>query len=139
MAAWSHFPIENGEFPLVLRYEKQQSFEQHFDYFIPERFVMGEGPLEFGGQRVATQLVYLNEDFQGGETRFDNADLVVRPERGMSILFHNVGPDHNVDPLTRHTGVAVKGGVKWLLSRWIRELPSDRPAADHPRDRYKTP
>ncbi len=137
MADWSHFPVGNGEFPLVLRYEQQQSFEQHFDYFIPERFAMGQGPLEFGGQRVATQLVYLNEDFQGGETRFDNAGLVIRPERGMCMLFHNVGPDHNVDPLTRHTGVAVRGGVKWLLSRWIRELPFEQPAADHPRDRYR--
>jgi len=137
MAEWSHFPLENGEYPLVLRYEKQQSFEQHYDYFIPERFVMGEGPLELGGQRVATQLVYLNENFRGGETRFDRADLRVRPERGMGLLFYNVGPDHNVDPLTRHTGVAVEDGVKWLLSRWIRELPFDQPAAGHPRDRYK--
>lgn len=137
MAAWSHFPIEHGEFPLVLRYENEQSFEQHFDYFIPEKFAMGEGPLEFGGQRIATQLVYLNESFQGGETRFDNAGLVVRPQRGMGLLFHNVGPDHNVDPLTRHTGVAVSGGVKWLLSRWIRELPFAQPAAGHPRDQYR--
>ncbi len=74
---------------------------------------------------------------EGGETRFDNANLVVKPERGMCLLFHNVGPDHNVDPLTRHTGVAVQGGVKWLLSRWIREYPHDAPAADQPRDRYR--
>lgn len=138
MADWSHFPIEHGEFPLVLRYEHQQSFEQHFDYFIPERFAMGRGPLEFGGQRIATQLVYLNEGFTGGETRFDNAGIEVRPERGLCLLFHNVQPDHNVDPLTRHTGVAVRQGVKWLLSRWIRELPFDEPALDHPRDRYKS-
>lgn len=137
MADWSHFPLAHGELPLVLRYEPSQSFEQHFDYFIPERFGRGEGPMAEGGQRVATQLVYLNEDFEGGETRFDRAGLVVTPKRGLCMMFHNVGPDHNVDPLTRHTGVAVRQGVKWLLSRWIRELPADQPAADHVRDRYK--
>ncbi len=100
---------------------------------------MGEGPLELGGQRVATQLLYLNTAFSGGETRFDRAGLVIKPERGMCMLFHNVKPDHNVDPLTRHTGVAVDAGVKWLLSRWIRELPSDCPAASHARDVYKKP
>jgi prolyl 4-hydroxylase len=137
MAEWSQFPLENGEFPLVLHYQDEQSFEQHFDYFIPEKFVLGEGPLEFGGQRVATQLIYLNEDFEGGETRFDNSGLVMRPERGACMLFHNLKPDHNVDPLTRHTGVAVTRGAKWLLSRWIRELPFDQPAAGHKRDKYR--
>jgi len=137
MADWSQFPLENGELPLVLHYEHSQSFEQHYDYFIPEKFVMGEGPLAFGGQRIATQLVYLNEDFEGGETRFDRTGLVLQPERGMCALFHNVRPDHNVDPLTRHTGVAVSRGVKWLLSRWVREIPFDRPASDLVRDRYR--
>jgi prolyl 4-hydroxylase len=137
MADWSHFPLAHGELPLVLRYEPSQSFEQHFDYFIPERFGRGEGPMAEGGQRVATQLVYLNAAFDGGETRFDRAELVVEPRRGMCMMFHNVGPDHNVDPLTRHTGVAVRKGVKWLLSRWIRELPADQPASGHPRDRYR--
>ncbi|MEJ2535419.1 MAG: 2OG-Fe(II) oxygenase, partial [Gammaproteobacteria bacterium] len=139
MADWSHVPVEHGEYPLVLRYENEQSFEQHYDYFIPEKFVMGEGPLQFGGQRLATQLLYLNDGFEGGETRFDLADIAVKPRRGLCILFYNLGPDHNVDPLTRHTGVAVSAGVKWLLSRWIRELPHDQAAAEHPRDRYKTP
>ena len=137
MATWSMVPVAHGEYPLVLRYEHGQSFEQHFDYFIPERFTMGQGPLEFGGQRIATQLLYLNAGFTGGETRFDRAEMVIQPERGMCMMFHNVKPDHNVDPLTRHTGVAVETGVKWLLSRWIRELPSDCPAATHVRDVYR--
>ena len=137
MAEWSQFPVDHGELPLVLRYERRQSFEQHVDYFIPEMFARGEGPLEFGGQRVATQLVYLNESFSGGETRFNKADLSVKPERGLCIIFHNLKPDHNVDPLTRHTGAAVDRGVKWVLSRWIREIPSDQRAKGHARDRYK--
>lgn len=139
LAEWSHFPVSHGELPLVLHYQDSQSFEQHYDYFIPEKFAMGEGPLEFGGQRVATQLVYLNQDFEGGETRFERTGLVVRPERGMCMLFHNLTPAHNVDPLTRHTGVAVTGGVKWLLSRWIREMPFEMRAAELPRDRYREP
>ncbi len=137
MAVWSHHPLENAELPLVLHYENSQSFEQHYDYFIPEKFVMGEGPLEWGGQRVATQLIYLNEAFEGGETRFDLADLVVEPERGMCMLFYNLSPDGNVDPLTRHTGVGVSSGEKWLLSRWIREIPFDSPAKEIKRDRYR--
>ena len=94
MADWSHFPMAHGELPLVLRYEPSQSFEQHFDYFIPERFGRGEGPMAEGGQRVATQLVYLNESFEGGETRFDRAGLVVTPQP--------VQDDHHVETGVRH-------------------------------------
>jgi prolyl 4-hydroxylase len=139
MAVWSHFPVENAEYPLILHYENSQSFEQHYDYFIPEDFVMGEGPLEFGGQRIATQLIYLNESFEGGETRFDRTDLVLKPERGMCMLFFNTSPDGNVDPFSRHTGVGVTSGEKWLLARWIREIPFDQPARDIKRDQYRQP
>ena len=137
MATWSHFPVENAEYPLVLHYQDSQSFEQHYDYFIPEEFIMGEGPLEFGGQRIATQLVYLNEQFEGGETRFDRTEHVLTPERGMCMLFFNTSPDGNVDPYSRHTGVGVTAGEKWILSRWIREIPFDQPARDYKRDQYR--
>ena len=139
MAVWSHFPVENAEYPLILHYENSQSFEQHYDYFIPEDFVMGEGPLEFGGQRIATQLIYLNEKFEGGETRFDLTDLVLKPERGMCMLFFNTTPDGNVDPFSRHTGVGVTSGEKWLMARWIREIPFDQPAREIKRDQYRQP
>lgn len=137
MAIWSHFPVENAEYPLILHYENSQSFEQHCDYFTPEDFIMGEGQLEFGGQRIATQLIYLNEQFEGGETRFDRTDLVLTPERGMCMLFFNTSPDGNVDPYSRHTGVGVTSGEKWLLTRWIREIPFDQPIKDIRRDRYR--
>lgn len=136
-ALWSQLPLENGEYPLVLRYEKGQFFGEHFDYFIPEMFAMGEGPLEFGGQRITTHLLYLNDEFTGGETRFDAVDLAVRPERGMSVIFHDIKPNHNIDPLTRHTGVAVETGVKWMMARWVREIPHDQPIRDIERDQYR--
>ena len=139
MATWSHFPVENAEYPLVLHYQDSQSFEQHYDYFIPEDFIMGEGPLEFGGQRIATQLIYLNEDFEGGETRFERTEYVLTPERGMCMLFFNTSPDGNVDPYSRHTGVGVTTGEKWILSRWIREIPFDQTARDFKRDQYQQP
>jgi prolyl 4-hydroxylase len=68
-------------------------------------------------------LVYLNEDYEGGETRFLKSGLTVRGQRGDALLFSNVRGDGTPDPDTMHAGLPVTGGKKLLLSRWIRQRP----------------
>ncbi|PPD85761.1 hypothetical protein GOBAR_DD17302 [Gossypium barbadense] len=55
---------ENGELIQVLRYEKDQFYRPHHDYF-SDTF-----NLKRGGQRIATMLMYLSDDVEGGETYF---------------------------------------------------------------------
>lgn len=51
-------------------------------------------------------LIYLNEDFEGGETTFlTEPEVVVRPETGMCLLIQH--------PLI-HEGSIVKSGVKYV-------------------------
>ena len=127
MADYSHHPVEHAELPLVLRYQQGQEFKPHVDYFDTRDFNMGEGPLELGGQRIATQLVYLNQAYEGGETEFPKADISVSARRGMAIQFYNVLPTGHFDELTRHAGTPITRGEKWLLSRWIRQADADKP------------
>ena len=70
-----------------------------------------------------TMLVYLNDDFEGGETAFPELRITIRPKRGEGLLFRNVDPQGRPDPLLLHAGVPVRSGVKLLASRWIRERP----------------
>ncbi|WP_422932151.1 prolyl hydroxylase family protein [Singulisphaera sp. PoT] len=51
-----------------------------------------------------TFMVYLNEDFVGGETIFN--DVGVRPKTGMALIFKHDLP---------HEGSAVKQGIKYVL------------------------
>jgi hypothetical protein len=51
-----------------------------------------------------TVILYLNEGYAGGETRF--GDLAVRPRAGMALLF-----PHEL----RHEGAEVTAGVKCVL------------------------
>lgn len=107
-------PEENGEFLSVLRYLPGQQYRPHFDCIPP-------GPdLELSGQRAATALLFLNDDFEGGETHFTAADLKVRGARGDILVFRNVLPDGALDPLSRHAGLPVASGEKWLASKWFR-------------------
>jgi hypothetical protein len=54
-----------------------------------------------------TVLVYLNDDFEGGETRFvQQLERVVRPQRGLVAIFQ-----HKI----RHEGCEVRRGNKYAM------------------------
>lgn len=101
-----------GEPLHVLRYAGGQEFKPHLDA-LPGAT----------NQRRWTVLVYLNEDYTGGETLFPRLGLRIRGRTGDALIFENVGPDGRSDERTRHAGSAVVSGVKWLASRWIRGAP----------------
>ncbi|KDO50528.1 hypothetical protein CISIN_1g027393mg [Citrus sinensis] len=64
ISVFSQVPVENGELIQVLRYEKDQYYKPHHDYF-SDTF-----NLKRGGQRIATMLMYLSDNVEGGETYF---------------------------------------------------------------------
>ena len=71
--------------------------------------------------RALTALVYLNEDYRGGETRFIETGLDVKGRTGDALIFRNILANGDPDPASRHAGLPVLEGVKYLASRWIRQ------------------
>lgn len=99
-----------GEPVQVLCYRPGEEYRLHSDALPP-------GP----NQRSMTLLVALNEDYEGGETRFPALDLAWRGHSGEALAFRNVDSVGAVDQAARHAGAPVRRGTKFLLSRWIRE------------------
>jgi prolyl 4-hydroxylase len=114
IAAISGTDVRHGEPLAVLAYSPGQEYRPHFDA-LPQT----------ANQRMKTVLVYLNEGFEGGETLFVANGLKVAPRAGDAILFDNATPNGEVDPHSRHAGLPVIRGTKWLATRWIRALPYD--------------
>jgi prolyl 4-hydroxylase len=112
VAAASGTRPEQGEPLQVLRYATGQEYKPHIDA-IPG----------LGNQRILTALIYLNDDFDGGETHFLKAGLTVRAHTGDAIVFDNVDAEGRPNPEAVHAGLPVTRGVKFLASRWIRESP----------------
>ena len=110
MAAASGTAVEQGEPLQVLRYAPGQQYRAHIDA------VPG-----LDNQRILTFLVYLNANFEGGETRFLKSGLTVRAGAGDAILFENVDAEGRPDSDAIHAGLPVASGIKFLASRWIRE------------------
>jgi prolyl 4-hydroxylase len=102
----------------VLHYSVGEEFRPHFDFLDP-----GSATYERDGQRAATVLIYLNEDFDGGETRFPLLDLSYRGKTGDALIFANVDPSGQPDRSTLHAGVPPTRGEKWLFSQWVRDRP----------------
>lgn len=117
-AALGH-PAENGEGFALLRYEPGQQYLPHCDWIDPGR-AASRPDLDRWGQRVATCVVYLNDGFEAGATEFPRLGLAFRGGIGDALLWENVRPDGSVDPLTVHAGRSPTGGVKFLLSKWMR-------------------
>lgn len=109
IAAISGTPFDNGEPLSVLRYRPGQQYRLHSDA-LPGN----------ANQRVATVLVYLNDDFSGGETDFPAIGVTVKPAIGDAVLFRNITGSGAADQRMVHAGLPVTKGVKWLATRWIR-------------------
>lgn len=101
-----HLPDSVGEFRLVglnerlryYRYARGQQFAEHMDHWYrpSSRLIT-----------LHTVLVYFNDDFEGGETRFlEQLDEVIVPEPGLVAIFQ-----HKV----RHEGCVVTSGTKYAM------------------------
>ncbi|KAI3859975.1 hypothetical protein MKX03_008518 [Papaver bracteatum] len=82
-----------------------------------------------GGQRIATMLMYLSDNVEGGDAGIGKCSYAgkmlkgasVKPIKGDAVLFWNVGLDGEVDPKSMHTGCEVLSGEKWSAIKLMRQ------------------
>jgi prolyl 4-hydroxylase len=109
-----------GEPLQLLRYTPGGEYRAHMDALPGE-----------ANQRILTALLYLNEDYEGGETAFLRTGLSYKGRLGDALLFRNVTGGGRPDPKSLHAGRPVERGTKLIASRWIRRetftFPPPRP------------
>lgn len=91
-------------FPIV-KYEKNGYFQWHSD--------LTNG---FATQRIATMIMYLNDDFEGGVTCFQHNDIKVHPRRGSALVFY-----YNPAVPLPHRSEPVTSGTKFILTAFLRD------------------
>ena len=99
-----------GEPLNILKYAPGQQYRPHHD---------GTGS-DNVSVRALTALIWLNDQFEGGETDFPTINVRVRGGVGDMLVFRNVRDDGQLDDRMMHAGLPVTEGVKWMASRWIR-------------------
>lgn len=87
----------------LLKYEKGQKFDTHVDAIY--------GNTHFQNRQLSC-LLYLNDDYKGGETKFLRQNLQIKPPAGSVAVF----PPFYTHP---HSGEPVICGVKYVAVTWL--------------------
>ena len=106
----------------MLHYDVGEEIENHYDFVDPSIQGYAE-EVRTRGERVMTFLVYLNDDYAGGETEFPRLGIQHKGRRGEGLYFINVLPNGAPDERTWHAGRPPLSGEKWILSQFLRNRP----------------
>jgi prolyl 4-hydroxylase len=100
-------PVSHQEKPNFIKYKKGGFYKAHFDGFNDGE--SGKQKMNPDGQRMFTSILYLNDDFEGGETF-----------PGKIYIWRNASDDLKLDPKSLHGGHPVDSGVKYIIVIWTR-------------------
>lgn len=104
----------------ILHYAPGQQIADHFDFVDPDRTPDYAAEVARNGQRIVTFLLYLNDDYSGGETEFPRLGIRHRGRTGDALLFVNALANLSPDKRTLHAGRPTTHGEKWIVSQFIR-------------------
>lgn len=116
-------PRSHQEMLQVAHYDEGGKFNEHYDACVFEDKKYCDKMNNYAGERRATLLIYLNDDFVGGETEFVKLGIKIKPEIGKAILFWNTYEDESLIKQSIHKGCPVENGEKWICTKWSHALP----------------
>jgi len=119
ISALANVSISGLETSQILHYEVGEEFSEHCD-FLDTANPGHARDVALHGQRALTVLIYLNDDYEGGETAFPALGRGFKGRTGDALVFWNLTAQGAPDWRTRHIGTAPTRGEKWLFSQWIR-------------------
>lgn len=114
-------PISHMEPPQIFHYSVGQEIKAHYDFLYDGRGGYGrEG--KYQGDRLATFLMWLNDDYEGGELEFTKVGYRCRGKSGDGVFFASQR-DGKPDKQSLHAAKPVSKGEKYILSQWIHDRP----------------
>lgn len=95
------------DFQTIAKWEPGQDMPYHADNVTPER-----EPHWYCGHRAYSSILYLNHNYEGGETIFKHQNQSQPPMQGTAIIFPaSYGYTHGVNEVT--------SGTRYTLATWF--------------------
>jgi len=107
------FEIESSEIPGLLKYEKDGHYLPHVDAMEQWTAPTGEVIWKKIHDRDLSTVIFLNDNFEGGEFFFPDFRIKITPEPGMLICFPS-------NQYYSHAVLPVKTGVRYSLVNWMK-------------------
>jgi prolyl 4-hydroxylase len=125
----------------VARYKPGQEYKHHYDICDPDNAYSEHlehckaDYKKFNSVRYITIILYLNDGFNGGETRFTKLNKNIKPKKGKALIFFNCNLNDETDKTgkcnmiinSEHSGMPVDNpnkknqiDEKWIANIWIR-------------------
>jgi prolyl 4-hydroxylase len=105
--------------PQIFHYALGQDIKPHYDSLYDEQHPYGrEGTYQ--GDRLATFLMYLNDDYEGGVLTFTKVGFSYRGKTGDGIFFASMR-EGKPDRMSLHGAGVITRGEKYILSQWIHD------------------
>jgi len=110
--------IDQQEVPIsIIKYEEGGEYKPHHDYYTDPR----QAQRPEMGNRWKTAILYLNDDYEGGETQFPSVDVTIKGNQGDVLTWTNLNKNRTPNTKTLHAGLPVTKGTKYIVVTWIRE------------------
>jgi predicted 2-oxoglutarate/Fe(II)-dependent dioxygenase YbiX len=113
------FEIKDSEYPQLLCYKKGGHYKPHYDGVSTWKSPNGEIIWRKSMDRDLSTILYLNDDFEGGNLFFPNFRIKIKPEPGLLVCFpSNQMYLHGVDP--------VISGERYSIVNWmtVKDFPT---------------
>jgi predicted 2-oxoglutarate/Fe(II)-dependent dioxygenase YbiX len=114
-------PVPHMEPPQVFHYAVGQEIKAHYDSIYDGEHGYGRKGT-YRGDRLATLLLYLNDDYEGGDLEFVHTGFRHRGKTGDAVFFASLR-DGKRDRLSLHAAGPVTAGEKYIFSQWIHDRP----------------
>jgi TPR repeat protein len=120
IAATTTLPLPTFEPPQIFHYALGEEIKAHYDALRLGDQAYGQRG-DYKGDRVATFLLYLNDDYDGGELVFPHVGVRYKGKTGDGIYFAHVDQAGRPERLSLHAALPVTRNEKFILSQWIHD------------------
>jgi predicted 2-oxoglutarate/Fe(II)-dependent dioxygenase YbiX len=115
-----NFEILDSEIPQILCYEPGGHYKPHVDAESLWKEPDGSVVWRKSTDRDLSTVLYLNDDFEGGDFVFPDFRIRVKPEPGLLIAFPSTHHYlHSVEPVTKGTRYSI---VSWMRVKGFTTL-----------------
>ncbi|XP_068670621.1 uncharacterized protein [Montipora foliosa] len=101
--------LENGGKFQITSYPQNVGYKNHTDCIVNHSDKR---------DRFATVLVYLKDVEEGGETKFPQLGISVKPRKGLALIWNSMNSKGECDLTSLHNAAKVVKGQKFIIQRW---------------------